>query len=142
MDDDTYFLETVADLRARADGFDPRESAVAGVRTAEVSRDGLLARRAVLLNGTWFTVADAIRYVSHVEGGIHRGAPDDEQQQALAASPIGIGGHASTATWPLRGIARVVARGLEPLEEAIRAERAGSHFDHTRPETGRHRPSR
>jgi hypothetical protein len=105
------------------DAFDPETVLVANARLAEVNRNGLLARGLVLLNGVWFSVADVVKYVAHVEGAVHRGEPTDDKQRALAASGIGIGGYDSPVVRSLLAVARVVARGLEPLEARIRADR-------------------
>jgi hypothetical protein len=105
------------------DAFDPETVAVANARFAEVNRDGLLGRGLVLLDGIWFSVADIVKYVAHVEGAVHLGEPDDDKQRALAASDIRIGGYDSPVVRSLLAVARVVARGLEPLEARIRADR-------------------
>ena len=105
------------------DAFDPETVLVANARIANVNRDGLLARGLVLLDGVWFSVADIVKYVAHVEGAVHRGEPSDDKQRALAASDIRIGGYDSPVVRSLLAVARVVARGLEPLEASIRADR-------------------
>ena len=105
------------------DAFDPDTVLVANARFAEVNRNGLLARGLVMLDGVWFSVADVVKYVAHVEGAVHRGEPTDDKQRALAASGIRIGGYDSPVVHSLLAVARVVARGLEPLEARIRADR-------------------
>jgi hypothetical protein len=105
------------------DGFDPDTALVPTSRFTEVNSDGLLARRIVLLNGEWYTVADIIRYVAHVEGAVHRSEPRDAKDQALATSGIGIGGYDSPVVRSLCAVGRVVVRGLEPLEARILAGR-------------------
>lgn len=105
------------------DAFDPRDVAVANARISEVDRDALLGRGIVLMDGAWFSVADVVTYVSHVEGGVHRGPPKGDKQRALAATNIRIGGYDSPVVRSLLAVARVVARGLEPLEARIRADR-------------------
>jgi hypothetical protein len=108
---------------ALQDAFDPEAVAVANARIAEVGRDGLLERGIVLMNGVWFSVADIVKYVANVEGAVHRGSPNDAKQRALAATDIRIGGYDSPVVRSLLAVARVVARGLEPLEARIRADR-------------------
>jgi hypothetical protein len=108
---------------ALQDAFDPESVLVANARIAEVDRDGLLGRGIVLMDGVWFSVADIVKYVAHVEGAVHRGQPSDNKQRALAATNIRIGGYDSPVVRSLLAVARVVARGLEPLEARIRADR-------------------
>jgi hypothetical protein len=105
------------------DAFDPESVLVANARIAEVDRDGLLVRGIVLLDGVWYLVADTVTYVAHVEGAVHRGQPRDNKQRALAATSIRIGGYDSPVVRSLLALARVVARGLEPLKARIRADR-------------------
>jgi hypothetical protein len=105
------------------DAFDPRDSAVANARVAEVDREGLLARRILLLQGEWYSVKDIIKYVAQVEGAVHRGQPSDAKERALLESGIGIGGYDSPAVRSLFPVGRVVALGLEPLEARILADR-------------------
>jgi len=111
------------DFYSLQDAFDPEDVLVANPRIAEVDRDGLLGHRIVLMDGVWFSVADIITYVAHVEGAVHRGQPRDDKQRALAASTIRIGGYDSPVVRSLLAMARVVVRGLEPLEARIRADR-------------------
>ncbi len=108
------------------DGFDPETVLVASSRFIDVDRDRLLARRIVLLSGEWYTVKDIIKYVAQVEGAVHRAPPSDPKEQALAASGIQVGGYDSPTVRSLCAVARVVARGLEPLEARIHADRAAS----------------
>jgi hypothetical protein len=107
------------------DGFDPTTTLVQGSRTTTVDVKGLLKRQLILLNGQWYTVRDAIDQVAHIEGAVHRGQPKTSKQQALAATGIGIAGYDSAVLHSLLAVARVVARGLEPLEGEIRAKRSG-----------------
>lgn len=123
-------LSTGPAFYALQDGFDPATSLVASVRVADVGRDGLLERGLVFMDGVWFSVADIIAYVSHVEGGVHRGPPKGDKQRALAATSIRIGGYDSPVVRSLLAVARVVARGLEPLETRIRSDRAPAPSRH------------
>lgn len=104
------------------DAFDPQDSGVAGARVIEVDRDGLLARPILLLKSDWYSVRDIIKYVAEVEGAVHRGQPS-AKERVLAESGIGIGGYDSPAVRSLFPVGRVVARGLEPLEARILADR-------------------
>jgi hypothetical protein len=107
---------------ALQDAFDPETILVANARIADVDRDGLLERGIVLMGGVWFSVADIVKYVAHVEGAVHRGEPRG-RQRALAATNIRIGGYDSPVVRSLLAVARVVARGLEPLEARVRSDR-------------------
>jgi hypothetical protein len=109
-------------LYAVQDAFDPKDIAVANARIAEVDVAGLLKRRILLIDGMWFSVADIVRYVAHVEGAVHRGQPKGEKEQLLAATKIHIGSVTGVVR-TLLAVGRVVARGLEPLEDRIRARR-------------------
>jgi len=122
-------LSTGPTFYALEDAFDPETVLVANARIADVDRHELLGRRIVLLDGVWFSVADIVTYVAHVEGAVHRGQPRDSKQRALAATSIRIGGYDSPVVRSLLAVARVVARGLEPLEARIRADQT------TRPPT-------
>ena len=117
-------LSSGASFDTLVDAFDPETVLVANARFVEVDRDGLLARGIVLMDGVWFSVADIVKYVAHVEGAVHRGLPSDDKQRALAATNIRIGGYDSPVVRSLLAVARVVARGLEPLEARIRDDRA------------------
>ncbi len=110
---------------ALQDAFDPNDIAVANARIAAVDRDGLLARRLLLMDGVWFSVADIVKYVAHVEGAVHRGRPRDDKQRALAATTLRIGDLDSVVR-SLLAVARVVARGLEPLEVRIHSDRTAA----------------
>jgi hypothetical protein len=115
---------------ALQDAFDPETVLVANARIADVDRDELLRRGIVLMDGLWFSVADIVTYVAHVEGAVHRGQPRDNKQRALAATSIRIGGYDSPVVRSLLAVARVVARGLEPLEARIRADRTARRPTH------------
>jgi hypothetical protein len=99
------------------DAFDPRDSAVANARVAEVDREGLLARRILLLQGEWYSVKDIIKYVAQVEGAVHRGQPSDAKERALLESGIGIGGYAPASN----------AQGMLRSDQIFPTNQTGRH---------------
>lgn len=85
-----------------------------------VVRDEFFKRVVILTNGVEITVRDVIAYEAHVSGGVHVGTPKTEADVVLHALKdfVRVRGRQPTLE-SLRPIARVVARGLEPLRAAI-----------------------
>ncbi len=109
------------------DGIDPGTDAPPGLQApVEASRDQLLRRRVMRVKGHDVTVRDLIDQLAHVEGAVHIGNPQDKRAEVLkeVSRTIYIGG-LPAGVRQMRSIARVVARGLIPLRDAVLAVRAG-----------------
>lgn len=107
---------------AQMDGFSPRLAA--RPRQSEALKlDGLLAKRAAVVEGEDVSVKDLILQVANVEGGVHPGTPRTDLEQRLSQWSVAlrIGGFAAVAR-TLRGIADVVVQGLEPLAAQVRQD--------------------
>ncbi len=102
------------------DGFDPDTSVPHLAYPLEVNRDKLLSRQIMIIDGTPISVIDLIKFLSHVQGGVHLGKAKTSQEQALKEiqSYLGIGG-LPAGIRTILSISRVVTKGLEPLKIAI-----------------------
>jgi hypothetical protein len=107
---------------ARLDGISPR-FAPPGRRVLELKLEQFMQTRALVIDGRSIAVRKLIKQAANIEGGIHAGRPEDEEEQAIAAfsnfvrfdDGSGVGG-------TLRGITWVVLDGLEPIEARVKRE--------------------
>lgn len=86
----------------------------------EVSLDRFLATQVLKLGDQLLTIADLISISANVLGGIHKGDPATEKEQALAefSRSVTAGGRALNAA-QLKPIILVVLDALRPLREAV-----------------------
>jgi hypothetical protein len=93
-------------------------------QTQTVGYQTLLRLPLARYGSTVITVKDTVRFLSHVAGGVHHGTLEDDHEESIdkVSEIYQIQGlpsiHASVFA-----VARVVIRGLEPLESRIRATR-------------------
>ena len=99
------------------DGFDP-QTAPPSVTSATLKRDELLREMVIYSRPLELSVRDVIKFLAHVEGGVHHRAPTDDKERALReiTHQIAMGGLSPTAR-SLRAIARVVIRATGPLRQ-------------------------
>jgi hypothetical protein len=85
------------------------------------TRDQLLARRVMVVNGEQVTIHHLIDQLAHIEGAVHRSDPRERRQCVLneAARQLFIGG-LPAGIRQIQAVARVVLRGLRPLRDAVR----------------------
>jgi hypothetical protein len=102
------------------DGFDPNTSVPRLTKAIEVNKDQLLKRRIMIINRQTITVLDLIKFLSHVQGGIHVGKPTSSEEVNLKEIQkyLGIGG-LPAGIRSILSISRVILKGLEPLKIAI-----------------------
>jgi hypothetical protein len=106
------------------DGIDPDLGQPPGlVNPVEATRDQLLARQVMQLQGTPVTVRDLIDQLAHIEGAVHNQQPRERREELLkaVAQQIYIRGLPAGVS-QIRSIGRVVIRGLRPLRDAVEAE--------------------
>ncbi|MEX0754005.1 MAG: hypothetical protein WD556_02665 [Actinomycetota bacterium] len=91
----------------------------------DVKRDQLLHERVMIYKGEDVTVADLIRHVAHVVGGVHAGVPKTDRESKLdeLADQFVIQ-DMNPAVRSLRSIVMVVIEALRPLRAAITGERS------------------
>jgi hypothetical protein len=70
------------------------------------------------VNGETFAVADVIRFVANVQGGVHRREPKNAIERAVATAHGTV--FQDGAYSQLAPIAKIAIRALEPLELVIR----------------------
>jgi hypothetical protein len=102
------------------DGIDPNIDAPPGLTAPqEATRDQLLHRRVMSINGLEVTVRDLIDQLAHIEGAVHSARPREPREALLreVARQVYVGG-LQAGVRQIRSIARVVARGLAPFREA------------------------
>ena len=103
---------------AIGDALDP-DSRIASTVT-ETTRDQFLARRVMSIGGEPVTVRDVIDHLANVAGAVHKGqAKKDRQRVVQAASDFFYQNGLSGAVSHVRLIAKITARGLSPLREAV-----------------------
>jgi|SRR5579871_2862574 len=105
------------------DGFEPRPDLPPGLRSPqEATRDQMLARRVMFVHGHDVSVRDLIAQLSHIEGAVHSGAPQEQREELLAqvSRSIYLGG-LPAGIRQVQSIARVVLAGLAPLRDAVEA---------------------
>lgn len=103
------------------DGIDPTIDQPPGLMAPEeATRDQLLSRRVMMLSGKEVSVRDLIDQLAHIEGAVHSSQPREPREAMLkqVARELYIGG-LPAGVRQIQSIARVVARGLAPLREAI-----------------------
>lgn len=88
-----------------------------------ISRDKLLAYEVICIKGKPYTVRDIILHESNVMGAVHASKPKKEEDIHIYTLniffPI-IGGHRVSLS-QLKGIGKVVLKGLDPIRQAINA---------------------
>ena len=103
------------------DGIDPEFDQGTGMAVPlEATRDQLLARRVMVVNGKEITIRDLIDQLAHIEGGVHLTSPKEDKEKVLkeVAQRVYVGG-LPAGVRQVRSIATVVLRGLQPLKDAI-----------------------
>jgi hypothetical protein len=103
------------------DAIDPGIDHPLGLRAPQdVTRDQLLARRVMMVNGQEVSVRDLIDQLAHIEGAVHAAKPREPREAVLkeAARNLYIGG-LPAGVRQIQAIVRVVLRGLAPLREAV-----------------------
>lgn len=115
----------VADAWAVPVGIDPGSITIPTMTPQELTHDQFLKMLVVYVKGHEYTVHDVIKHVAHVSGAVHKGAPSDERDEALAAGIEGLGGPNGwqPAVAALPGIGRVVLTALSPLGQRVADER-------------------
>jgi hypothetical protein len=112
---------------AMGDGFDP-DTALLVDSIIEVNKNQLLACRVIYVSSTWYTVSDVIDQLAHIEGGVHMGDPnDDEDRQLTDASRFVRLGGMEANVYAIRSVARVVLKGLQPLRLRLEGELASDN---------------
>jgi hypothetical protein len=109
------------------DAIDPELDHPPGLMSPiEATRDQLLARRVMVLNGESITVHHLIDHLAHIEGAVHKSDPREQRELVLsqAARELFIGG-LPAGVRQIQAIARVVLRGLQPLRNALRSSPNG-----------------
>ena len=99
------------------DGFSP-ETSRPGKAVVEVDLDGLLVQKILMHQGEAFTVAEVIRYLANVMGGVHSSRPEGRDLHLHGLATMGVGG-APVVVRSLVAVARVVHAGLVPLRRAV-----------------------
>jgi hypothetical protein len=86
----------------------------------EATRDQLLSRRVMIVNGEKVSVRDLIDQLAHIEGAVHSAQPREPREAMLkqVARELYIGG-LPAGVRQIQSIARVVAGGLAPLRKAV-----------------------
>lgn len=103
------------------DAIDPHLNHPPGLTAPQLAtRNQLLARRVMVLQGEQVTVRDLIDQLAHIEGAVHSAAPREPREVLLtqAARQLFVGGMPAGVR-QIQSIARVVLRGLEPLRNAV-----------------------
>lgn len=102
------------------DGFDPETSAPHLSKPILVSKDDMLKRPVMLIDGELITVLDLIKFLSHVQGAVHSRDPREEKEKILknAEETLTIGGMQSGLR-SIKAIGRVVIKGLDPLTKEL-----------------------
>lgn len=99
------------------DGLDP-DTAVPHLRKPiEVPRDKLLSTKVLKIGNNISTVKDVLLHLAHIEGAIHAESAKNEKDKILDKfiQKWKIGGISATLRL-LKAIARIVLKGLKPLE--------------------------
>lgn len=107
---EVMFAEGAPALFTEGDGLDPDTSPRAF--TLSLGMRGFLETRIVWVEPHWYSVADVVRYLSHVQGGVHAGYPNDERDEALERSGafLRLAGY-PPAAHSVRAIGRVLLKG-------------------------------
>lgn len=86
----------------------------------EATRDQLLGRRVMYIQGHDVTVRDLIDQLAHIEGAVHSGRPREAREELLTRANREIYfGDLPAGVRQIQSIARVVVRGLTPLRDAV-----------------------
>jgi hypothetical protein len=101
------------------DALDPRTS-LPRAQIKEATLDQFLGTMVAYVRGRRITVKDVVLHTANVVGGVHRGQPRGENQEALVglARDLQIGGYQPDVR-ALQAIGRVVLGALEPLRNEI-----------------------
>lgn len=108
------------------DGLDPDTAApLRRNNIVELGRDAFLGVTIIVHDGVRLSVADVVRYVANVAGGVHLGTPTGPKEVALASlgQSMRVGGYPPELR-SLLSVARVVSKALQPLRDAIENERS------------------
>jgi hypothetical protein len=91
-----------------------------------VGADGLLSAEVIFYENARCTVADVVKYLAHVAGGVHAGSPTTREELALAtlSEEIEMGG-LTPGSRTMMAIGRVVLAGLEPLRREVVRDLSG-----------------
>jgi hypothetical protein len=80
----------------------------------------------IMFQGQTCSVKDVILFAAHVEGAVHKGAPENARQHALATLSTSVTTPAGSPTvYSLLSIARVVLEALKPLRAQVSANWPG-----------------
>jgi hypothetical protein len=92
--------------------------------TVTLGRDAFLAHPVMAVSQRLVSVREVIQHAAKFDGAVHALAtkgPEDRELEEWSKKYLPAG--MSSTTLALRGISKVVARAMEPLEAAIRAGR-------------------
>lgn len=112
-------LSTNPDFYSSLDGI--HKSGLLAGSVEPISLDQLLSEPVLVSDGQVFTVGDLIRHGANVDGGVHRGQPRNDLEQALSDLANGsfmVAGQAINYR-QLRPIALIMLDGLEPVYKTI-----------------------
>lgn len=86
----------------------------------EVGLDGFLGHPVGHYGDEPITIADVVKYLAHVEGGVHAGEPASEVDSNLArmAAAVRVGGLTAPVR-VMRSIGRITRDALVPLRKAV-----------------------
>lgn len=97
------------------------ERIVGAPGTQALGLKGFLKTVIGVAEGDELTVKSVIRYYSHIEGGVHFGAPKEAGESTISSmSPILLG-HSTGQIQILAHLGRIAADALEPLRSSILA---------------------
>lgn len=118
---ETDFLKMLSqsvDFLTVLDGIYP-ESNLMKTTPVKVSFDRFLSHRVILFQGQYITVADVIRNLANVRGGVHLGTAKKEPDKAFEGMNMFRIGDAEVAIAQFLPIIRVVVKALSPLKQAV-----------------------
>jgi hypothetical protein len=103
-----------------ADGLDP-DTARPGKPAKELSLDGFLGHKVILMQRGSHSVRDVIQFAANIAGGVHHSQSPKDAQKLLAdyGAMFSMGG-VPAGIRLLQAIGRVTMKGLAPLIEAVR----------------------
>lgn len=100
------------------DGFDPQTSAPHLIKIVTVNKDGLYARKIMIVNSEVYTVKELIRFLRNKQGGVHNDNVSLSDKDVILKdiqTTLGIGG-VFAGLRLMQAISRVVVKGLQPLK--------------------------
>ena len=104
------------------DGIDP-DTCPPHVPRLAVNRDGLLSYLIHKSAGHNFTIREIVLFEANIMGAVHADAPREEKLKALQRMNEFIGDTSDRASlYQLRGVGRVILKGLDELRQAVAAD--------------------